>query len=171
MKSLIKIKFFLFGNLLCLAVFLSAEIYSSSNGNEKPVLDPFGKVFVPDVSFDDHFDNDENEADEDTEDYIIIKEPDEYNLEFDGLTKRIYDNELNIKNGSFIKNNTASNVTFEKIVSSDMLNKLKRKLLQYYDVNSRPMYDNSKSMTVKLSVGITQINHLDALYQVHNIFY
>jgi hypothetical protein len=66
-------------------------------------------------------------------------------------------------------NNSASN-SVKKIVTSRQFYQLRRKLLRYYDPNSRPIYDSSKTIDVGLSVIVLQINDLDAAFQVKNLF-
>ena len=67
------------------------------------------------------------------------------------------------------ENNYDSLSDFEKIVDSFSLFKLKKKLLAYYDGNSRPVFNSSKPLMVKLGVSVAQINNLDVNFQV--IFY
>jgi len=64
-------------------------------------------------------------------------------------------------------NNSAIN-SFNKIVTSRQFYQLRRRLLRYYDPNSRPIYDSSKTIDVGLSVIVLQINDLDAAFQVKN---
>ena len=94
--------------------------------------------------------------DDDGDDYIQI---DVDYTEVDSLTNKSNSSQLH-----HIGNSSAR--PLKRVVTSDHLYNLKRQLLSYYDVNARPMHDNSKTMRVQLSVSILQINHLDALYQV-----
>jgi hypothetical protein len=64
-------------------------------------------------------------------------------------------------------NNSAIN-SVNKIVTSRQFYQLRRRLLRYYDPNSRPIYDSSKTIDVGLSVIVLQINDLDAAFQVKN---
>ena len=64
------------------------------------------------------------------------------------------------------ENNYDSLYDFEKIVDSFSLFKLKKKLLAYYDGNSRPVFNSSKPIMVRLGVSVAQINNLDVNFQV-----
>ena len=66
--------------------------------------------------------------------------------------------------------NNSAIISVNKIVTSRQFYQLRRKLLRYYDPNSRPIYDSSKTIDVGLSVIVLQINDLDAAFQVKNLF-
>ena len=59
-------------------------------------------------------------------------------------------NQENDEYFDFLNNSTINSVN--KIVTSRQFYQLRRRLLRYYDPNSRPIYDSSKTIDVGLSV-------------------
>ena len=54
----------------------------------------------------------------------------------------------------------------DKIVDSLSLFELKKHLLGLYDRNSRPIFNSSRPLMIKLGVNVAQINNLDVNFQV-----
>ena len=114
---------------------------------EKTEVKNYDKILKNDV------DNEENDENENTYDDDKDDDDDDDDNGDDN------DNDVNNENDS------------KEIVDSLSLFELKKHLLGLYDRNSRPIFNSSKPLMVRLGVSVAQINNLDVNFQVYILIF